>query len=378
MTHRERVMAALNHKEPDYVPMDLGGSLASTIVVPAYGSLRAELKLPAVQTRSDLRYASLAVVDEDVRAALDVDIVHAPRAFGTADMAKVVSDDTFLDEWGVRWHRPDRGHYYVEDAPFAHEAALGAVERHSWPQAKDLVHAGGLAEAVAKLRSQTDCAISLELRGRTMSLGQFLRGFENWLVDLADNAPFVEALMERTTQLQVEANEIILGEVGHLVDIVYTSDDLGGQQGPLVSPEAVRRFFMPHFRALWDHIRANTTAMLMHHCCGSIYPFIPDFIELGVQALNPIQVSACQMDPARLKREFGKDLCFWGGVDTREVMPRGSPRDVREEVRRRIREMGRSGGYILAAVHNIQVDVPPANVVELFRAGRELGKYPLT
>ena len=377
MTHRERVVAALNHQEPDYVPMDLGGSLASTIVAPAYSALRAELTLPPIQTRSDLRYASLAVIDEDVRAALDVDIVHAPRAFGTSETVNVISDDAFVDEWGVRWHRPEQGHYYVEAAPFAVEATPNAVEQHAWPQVEGLARIDSLADSIRKLRSEADCAISLELRGRTMSLGQFLRGFQNWMVDLIDNAPFVDALMDRTTQLQMEANDRILQEVGDLVDVVYTSDDLGGQRGPLVSPEAVRRFFKPHFRALWSHIRASTQAPLMHHCCGSIYPFIADFIDLGVQALNPIQVSACQMDPARLKREFGKDLCFWGGVDTRDVMPRGSLHDVREEVARRIREMGRGGGYILAAVHNLQVEVPPANIVELFRAGRQLGKYPL-
>lgn len=378
MTRRERVLAALNLEEPDFVPMDLGGSLASTIVTPAYGPLRAELNLPPGETRNDLRYASLAVIDEDVRAALDVDIVHAPRAFGTRNTVHVISGETFVDEWGVRWHKPERGHYYVEQAPFEQEATPQAVEQHAWPRGQDLVRIDGLAAAVRKLRSQTDCAISLELRGRVMSLGQFLRGFESWMIDLVDNTPFVEALLERTTQLQIEANDVLLRELSGLVDIVYTSDDLGGQRGPLVAPETVRRLFNPHFRAIWDHVRANTDAVLMHHCCGSVYPFISDFIEMGVQALNPVQVSASRMEPARLKAEFGADLCFWGGVDTRDVLPRGSASDVRKEVGRRIREMAKGGGYILAAVHNIQVEVPPANVAALFRAGRELGRYPLT
>lgn len=377
MTHRERVMAALNHEEADRVPMDLGGCLASTIVAPAYGALRAELGLPALQARSDLKYASLAVIDEDVRTALDVDIVHAPRAFGVGNTIKVLSEDRFIDEWGVLWHKPPKGHYYVEEAPFAKEATPAAVERHAWPHISNLVQTAGLAESIRKLRASTDCAISLELRGRVMSMGQFLRGFEDWLMDLADNAPFVEALLARVTQLQLEANDAILREVGDLVDIVYTSDDLGGQQGPLVSPADVRRFFNPHFRTLWGHVRSHTNAKLMHHCCGSIHPLIPDLIELGVQVLNPIQVSANHMEPAVLKREFGKHLCFWGAVDTRDVMPRGSTGDVREEVRRRIGELGRGGGYVLAAVHNLQVEVPPANVVELFRAGKALGHYLL-
>ena len=371
MTHRERVMAALDHEEADRVPMDLGGSVASTIVTAAYAGLRAELGLRACETREGLHFTRLADIDEDVRAALDVDIVHAPRAFGTTSDVNVISKDTFIDEWGVCWRKPERGHYYVERAPFEQEATIEAVERHGWPEPRDIVHTERLAEAIRKLRRETDCAISLELRGRVMSMGQFLRGFGKWLADTAVNQPFIDALLERTTHIQVKANDIILREVGGLVDVVYTADDLGGQNSPLISPEAVRRLFKPHYRRLWAHIRENTSAKLMHHCCGSIYPFIGDFIELGVQALNPVQVSAGQMEPARLEAEFGQNICFWGGVDTRDVMPRGTTRDVRAEVDRRVREMGRGGGYILAAVHNIQPEVPPANVVELYRAGRD-------
>ncbi|UCF38035.1 MAG: hypothetical protein JSU96_04020 [Acidobacteriota bacterium] len=377
MNHRERVLAALNRREPDRVPMDLGGTLASTVVGPAYARLRSALGLAVQETRESMRYASLVEIDEDVRVALDVDIIHAPRAFGSGDQMNIVSENVFVDEWGIRWRKPEDGHYYVESPPFGNEATAATVERHSWPDPKDLVRVEGLAEKIKSIRSETDYAISLELRGRTLSLGQFLRGFGEWMMDLASNGSFVDALMERTTQIQLEANELILKEVGTLVDVVYTADDLGGQNGPLVSPETVRRFFNPHYRRLWGHIRANTPAKLLHHCCGSIYPFIQDFIDFGVEALNPIQVSASNMDPVRLKREFGDVLAFWGGIDTRDVMPRGTPQQVRREVASRISQMAPGGGFVLAAVHNLQPDVPPANIVELFRSGGELGRYPL-
>jgi len=377
MTHRQRVIAALSHEAPDCVPMDLGGSLASAIVGEAYPALRAELGLPERKGEETTRYLSLAEVEDDVREALDVDIIHAPRAFGVGRLINTVSENTFIDEWGVRWHKPDRGHYYVERAPFEKEATPAAVERFQWPKLPQLVQTDGLADRVRELREKTDWAISLELRGRTVSVGQFLRGFEMWMTDLVDNEPFVEALLERTTQLQIEVNDAILHEAGDLVDVVYTSDDFGGQEGPLFSPGCWQRLFRPHFKRIWEHIRANTSAKLMHHCCGSIYPFIRDFIDLGVQALNPIQVSAADMDPAKLKAEFGNHLCFWGGIDTHRVMPRGSTDDVRAEVARRIRQMGPGGGYILAAVHNLQPEVPPANIIAMFRAGRELGRYPL-
>lgn len=377
MTHRERVLTALRHAEPDRAPMDLGGCLASTIVASCYPALRRELGLAVHDTEESLRYASLAIIDPDVRAALDVDIVHAPNAFGTRKTVRILSPLSFVDEWGVQWRKPEGGHYYVDKPPFAEGATVAAAEAHAWPAAADLVNTEGLADAVARLRRETDCAISLELRGRVMSVGQFLRGFGDWMMDLADNHAFVQALLERTTAIEMEANERILSAVGDAVDIVYTSDDLGGQEGPLLSPTAFRDLFRPHFARLWGHIRSHSTAFLMHHCCGSIRPFIRDFIDLGVQVLNPIQVSAAAMDPVGLKAEFGRDLSFWGGVDTRSVLPRGTPTAVAGEVQRRLLEMGRGGGYILAAVHNLQPEVPPANIVALFEAGRRYGRYPL-
>jgi uroporphyrinogen decarboxylase len=371
MTHRQRVMAALNHQETDRVPMDLGGSLASGLVGEGYPGLRKELGLPVHEAIEAWRYTALAEIEEDVRQALDVDILHAPRAFGSGDAVTTISADRFMDEWGVQWHKPQHGHYYVEKAPFEDQATPEAVERHVWLEPKKMLRLEGFKEKLKDLRTKTDYAISLEIRGRILSLGQFLRGFENWMMDLAGNEDFVTALLERTTQLQIECNELLLREVGDLVDIVYTSDDLGAQGGPLCSPGTFNRLLKPHFKKLWAHVRATSPAKLMHHCCGSIYPFIGDFIEMGVQALNPIQVSAANMDPVQLKKDFGKHLTFWGGVDTRDVLPRGNTTDVRNEVELRIRQMAKGGGYILAAVHNLQPEVPPANIVALFKAGKE-------
>lgn len=377
MTHRERVLAALDHNEPDRVPMDLGGTLATTVAGHAYPALRRALGLPPQETEESLHYASLAVVDEEVRRALDVDLIRAPDAFGTDKSVEILSEDRFIDEWGVTWHKPTDGHYYVEHAPFEDDATPGAVERFCWPALEGLVRVEGLAESLRELRSTTDYAVCLELRGRVMSIGQFLRGFEAWMMDLACNQDFVEALLERTTQAQLAVNDVLLREVGDLVDVVYTSDDLGGQGGTLVSPSCFAEFFRPHFETIWGHARRSTDARLMHHCCGSAYGFLGDFIDLGVQALNPVQVSAANMDPELLTREFGEHLCFWGGVDTRYVMPRGSVEDVRREVELRIRQMAPGGGYILAAVHNLQPEVPPENIAAMYRAGKELGRYPV-
>ena len=379
MTHRERVNTALSHEETDRVPMDLGGSIASSIIGKGYLALRKELGLAGHEDvkHDTAKYTDLADVEEDVRRALDVDVIHAPRAFGTADHVNVLSEDTLIDEWGVKWHKPEDGRYYVEKSLFDADSTVKDVQEHNWPTAKELVRTEGLRDAISKIRTETDYAISLELRGRMISMGQFLCGFESWFIQLAGNEPFAHEFLERTTQLQIEVNDILLKEVGDLVDIVYVTDDLGSQRGPLLSPAAFERILKPQFAKLWGHIRNNTKAKLTHHCCGSIVQFIPHFIELGVQVLNPVQVSADNMDPAMLKAKFGKDLCFWGGVDTREVMPRGTVADVRKEVAKRIRQMAPGGGYLLAAVHDITPEVPAVNVVELFKAGKELGRYPL-
>ena len=377
MTHRERVMAALSHEEPDRVPMDLGGSVASTITSDGYPALRAALGLPVHPKHMAQLYSSLPEIEEDVRVALDVDIIHAPRAFGTGDTVQVISENALIDEWGVRWCKPEVGPFYVETPLFSTDATARDVREYNWPKAEKLVNTKGLRDAINKIRSETDYAISLELRGRMMSMGQFLCGFENWFINMAANESFVHELLEHTTQLQIQSNHIVLHEVGDLVDIVYTTDDLGSQRGPLISPKSFQCLLKPYFRKLWEHIRGTTSAKFMHHSCGSILEFIPAFIEMGAQALNPIQVSADNMDPVKLKAEFGKDLCFWGGVDTRDVMPNGTTADVRDEVARRIKQMANGGGYILAAVHDIAVEVPPTNIIALFNAGRELGTYPL-
>ena len=378
MTRCERVLAALRHTEPDCVPMDLGGSLASTMVSGAYPALRAALGLEQHAATDSPHYASLADIEPDVRAALDVDLVHAPRVFGNSPRVHALSPERFVDEWGVQWQRPRGGHFYVERAPFEAAGTVAAVAAHPWPESDDLADTRGAAAAIAALRAESDCAITLELRGRVLSLGQFLRGFSEWMMDLADNLAFVEALLEQTTNSQIAANERILADLGDRVDVVYTSDDLGGQPGPLIAPATFRRLLRPHFARIWRHIRERTDAVLMHHCCGAVAPFLPDFVDLGLQALNPVQVSAAAMEPARLKREFGRNLAFWGAVDTRDVLPRGTTADVRAEVRRRIRELAPGGGYVLAAVHNLQPEVPPENVLAMFDECRRCGRYPIS
>ncbi len=207
---------------------------------------------------------------------------------------------------------------------------------------------------------------------------QLLRGLERWLLDLAADPEFAHALMRKLTDLMIGGLIPYLAEVGPYIDLITFSDDLGSQRAPLISPKMYRRMVKPYQAELLAAIKAHSRARIFFHSCGDVYPLIGDFVEIGVDVLNPVQVSAGAMaDTARLKREFGRRITFCGGIDTQWALPHGSPEDVRAEVRRRIADLAPGGGYILAAVHCIQPDVPPENVLAMFDEAREAGQYPI-
>jgi uroporphyrinogen decarboxylase len=201
-----------------------------------------------------------------------------------------------------------------------------------------------------------------------------MRGYAASLEDLIVAPDFVEAFLERYLDFWTRLTKAALQALGGLVDLAMVGDDLGTQQGPLLSPALYRRLIKPFHARMVQTIKRFGKPVLLHSC-GSVAAFIPDLIDAGFDALNPVQVSARDMDSARLKREFGAQLTFWGGIDTQRVLPRGTPAEVRDEVRRRIADLGPGGGYVLAAVHNIQAEVPVENIVAMWEAAREFGRY---
>ncbi|MBP1777148.1 MAG: putative methyltransferase [candidate division NC10 bacterium] len=208
--------------------------------------------------------------------------------------------------------------------------------------------------------------------------GWALRGFENFYTDLVAEPEFAEALMQGVADYQIALYEHILAEVGPYVDVVMVAEDLGSQDGPLISPHTYRGMIKPVQKRIWHFIKSRTNARLFLHSCGSVRRYIPDLIELGVDILNPVQVAAAEMDPAELKREFGKDLTFWGGgCDTQRVLTFGTRDDVEREVRLRIRELGPGGGFVFNQIHNIQPGVPAENIVRMFDTVLTHGVYPL-
>ncbi len=371
MTHRERMLRALSRQEPDRVPVDLGGSRSSSLVFEAYANLERHLG-GTEAPRMFNRWLNVAHPSEAMLRRFDIDT--RSLCPGGADAGEDVElpGGSYRDEWGVVRTRPAGSLYYdLTRPPLAGDVEITDVERYRWPDPHDPGRTRGLGEEARRLHEETDYAVVLTMPGGIVHQAQFLRGFEDWFADLIANPALFQALMEKLTDLWIEMAKDELDAVGPHVDICFFGDDLGFQNGPMMSMELYRKMIRPHHARLFGYLRSRTTAKIGYHTCGSVVHLIPDLIEMGVDALNPVQVSAKGMDPRRLKEEFGKDLAFWGAIDSQRVLPFGSPAEVAAEVQTRIRDLGPGGGYVCCGVHNLQADVPPANICAMYDAALE-------
>ncbi|MHB0871032.1 MAG: uroporphyrinogen decarboxylase family protein [Chloroflexota bacterium] len=381
MTPRERVLATLNHQEPDRVPLDLGQAGGDGITAVAYRNLIRHLGLPERQIGIKQRFTQEALVDEDVlrRFRIDFRFVRPGAPDGWTDVP--VGENSYQDEWGVIRTMPPGSYYYdLTGSPMAEDGTLSAVEHHRWPDPEDPGRYRGLRERARYLHEETDYAVVANLNCSFFLRCFELRGWSNFYMDLAANTEFAEALMDRYLDIRLRMAELALEQMGGYIDVVMvSSDDLGMIDRPLISPTMYWEFVKPRQKRTFDFFRERTDAKLLYHCDGAIHSLIPDFIELGVDALNPIQLNAAGMgDTKALKTEFGDKLTFWGAIDTHHVLPGGTPEDVRAEVKQRISDLAPGGGYVVCSVHNMQPEVPPENVVAMFDAAYELGHYPLT
>jgi len=233
-----------------------------------------------------------------------------------------------------------------------------------------------LAARARRLRETSERAAILNLQAHLLAAGQLLRGFENFMSDLMLEPKLAEALLSELVGGYCERVDRLLPALDGLVDVILVNDDLGTQAGPMLSPDLYRKRIKPYQQRLFSHLKSVSGLPLLFHSCGSVRWAIPDLIEVGVDALNPVQVSAAEMDSAALKRDFGRDITFWGGgCDTQHVLNRGTPAEVREEVKRRIGDFAPGGGFVFCQVHNIQPEVQPENVVAMLEAAAEFGRY---
>ena len=408
MTPRERVLATLNHQQPSKIPIDFSGHRSSGIAALAYIKLRRFLGLPTNPIRVYDMVQQLAIVDEDVLDIFAVDTIEMGRGFLTQDsdwkewnlpdgspcliphyvhVEKKDGDWIILSKEGYELGIQRKGCLYFEQTHFplldrniADDGFFDlekALEKTLWT---GIVHPGAhiplntvgldeMARHAKFLRDSTERAILGLFGGSMFEIPQILFRMENYLTYLVLYPDDVIRLSEKLCEIHLLSLEKWLSAVGPYIDIIVFVDDLGGQNGPLISPDMYRRYFKPYHRKLWKRAQELADVKVMLHCCGSIRELLNDLIDAGLDAINPVQINSAGMDSDSLKEEFGERIAFWGGgCNTQNILPYGSPEQVKEHVAGQVSILGQSGGFIFQQVHNIQADVPPENIVAMFEA----------
>ena len=371
---RERIIAALNNKEPNRVPVDIGACGATTLLVPTYDNLKKYFGIKK-KTRLMNRFFNMALMDEEVLNKLDINT----RGIGTgpADGYKDVEleNGAFIDEWGITSRKPENSIYNVFDIhPLSNAESVEDIRKYKFPDPENEGRFRGLKEKIDYLYNKTDFAI-IGSGDQIFELSWYLRGAENIFTDMYFNKKLVHALMEKISDYHLAKTKKFLEIVGNYIQVFFTGDDIASQNGPLISVEMYKEFIKPYQKKVYGYVKDNTNAKIIYHSCGNIYDFLPDLIEIGVDGINPVQVWARNMDTNKLKKEFGNDLSFWGAIDTQRTLPFGTIEDLKKEVRKRIDDLGTNGGFVLGPVHAIQPDVKPEKIIEMIEYAKEYGVY---
>ncbi len=380
MTGRERVLIAVNHKEPDRVPFDLGSSGVTGIHILAYQRLRQYLGLKEGSGKLYDPIQQLALVEEDVVDRLRIDARPITRRLPPTLITEDEDYFSFNDEWQVLWQMPKVNGFYYDamSSPLKHVETVQDVEEFPWPDFNEPERYQGLAAELKVIAERTGCAIVAQdiCPGFTETAARLL-GMEKFLMGFILNPSMVCSVMDKIIENKKQYWYNMLTRCGGYIDIVQQGEDLGTQYSLLISPDLYRKYVKPRQKDLYDFIKSLAPVKIFFHSCGAIKELIPDFIEVGIDILNPIQLSAAGMDDtAKLKREFGKEVCFWGGgIETQTILPHGKPEEIKDEVRRRIEDFAPGGGFIFNTVHNIQPDVPPENIIAMWEALQEYGVY---
>ncbi len=413
MTSRERVLATLAHREPDRVPVDLGATPSSGISAIAYGNLKRHLGLAGGQTRVYDVVQQLAEPEDEILDRFRIDAVDLGRTFNTrpADWRPVTLFDGSAAAY-PRWFQPeatadggwrarapdgveiaiqlkdmnffDQTCYpWLDDYPADFSglhAAMGKIHwaalAHSpWDHAGEPDFWEKLRANALALRQQSDRAIMVVVGCNLFEWGTFLRRIDNFLMDLLAEPERVEALLDALMEVHLATLEKVCRAVGDIADVCRFGDDLGTDTGPFMSPATYRQLFKPRHTLLCDYVHRHSSMKTFLHSCGSIHALLPDLIAAGFEVINPVQTACRDMDPARLKREFGREITFWGGgADTRHLLNHGTPADVRRDVLERLAIFAPGGGFVFNTIHNILPDVPPQNVVAMFEAIDEFAR----
>ncbi|MGE5611490.1 MAG: uroporphyrinogen decarboxylase family protein [Bacillota bacterium] len=396
MNSRERILSALNHVQPDRVPVDFGGHRSSGIMAIAYRKLRDYLGLPKRLPRVYDMIQQLAIIDEDVLQRFGVDTIELGRGFSLEDRfwkpwQLPDGNDCLIPAWvdvrkvGDDWiiysptGRPvgiqKAGSLYFEQIhwPFLDgmpqdlSCLPEALAEVSWSVRTPPGPDADLATGAKALRASTDRAIIGLFGGNLLETGQMLFRNDNFFMLLAGEPDQAHRFLDTLVEMHLANLEKYLAAVGPYIDIILFGDDLGMQTGPQISPQMYHEFFYPRHRALWQRAKELANVKVMLHCCGGVRELLNDLIDAGLDTINPVQITCAGMDPAGLKRDFGSRLCFWGGgCDTREILPKATRAEIRRHVLHQLKILSPGGGFVFQQVHNIMADVPPQNIVAMF------------
>ncbi|MCX6089301.1 MAG: hypothetical protein NTX88_02805 [Candidatus Atribacteria bacterium] len=374
MNPRERLVKTLNHQEPDIVPIDIGSVGATTLLIPTYENLKQQLGFNGpIKIMSPEFY--LAMIDEEVLQKLQIGL--RSLRLGKPPVAKKVQgEDYFTNEWGVTYYKPSSGYYYdISKFPLAGASSPEDIEKYHFPDPSDPSLYEDLEDRASSLFYNTEYAIIAETGNSIFEQAWYLRGLENIFNDMCFNKKLLHTLLRKITDINLEKTKRFLDKAANFIQVYFVGDDLASQNGSLISVPMYREFIKPYQGELYAYIKKRTDAKIAYHSCGSLYQLIPELIQIGVEVINPVQVSAKNMDTTILKREFGKDISFWGAIDTQKVLPFGTEKEIAYEVKKRIDDLAPGGGYVLASVHAIQPDVSPKNIMLMLQYAEEYGKY---
>lgn len=381
MNSRERVITTLEHKEPDRIPFDLGSTFVTGITKGAYVNLASALGEDAGQVELCDTLQQLAVVKENILEKLGIDIRGLiPNIVRKNPPLEQHGDcRIFIDEWAVSWRMPKGSLYFdMLKSPLAGNISEKDIDNVPWPDPSDAAIWERLEEKGRQYYDQGYAVILENLCAGIFEMSCRVRGTEQFLMDLAMNPSLACRLMDKFVELKLEFYEAASKRLGRYVQFVREGDDIAGQESLLISPQMYRELIKPRHKRLFQAQRKLFPApfYIFFHSDGAIYDIVPDFIEVGVEVLNPVQLTAKGMEARRLKEQYGKDLSFWGGgVDTQNVLPNGGPEEVKANVKERIEQFSPGGGFVFGAVHNIQDDVPAKNILSMIEQFRELRAY---
>lgn len=407
MTSRERILCSISHKQPDRVPLDLGATPSSGISAIAYNNLKKHIGAEGGHTRIYDVVQQVAQPEDAILDRFGVDVIDIGRAFNDkdSDWYDTTLADGSLGQYPV-WFTPERlsnGDYiardksgeaiakmpmgatffdqtcfpYLDGYPDDYKSLDAAMNKvlwqsmtHSpWDHAGDDKFYETLREKALALRKTTDKALMIVCGCNLFEWGTFLRRMDNFLMDIYTDPELVEELLDHLMERHLATLAKVCDSVGDIVDILRFGDDLGMDTGMFMSREKYKELFQPRHRQLHEYVHEHSGMKTFLHSCGSIYPIIGDLIDAGLDILNPVQTTARQMDPQVLKNEFGRDLTFWGGgCSTRAVLNHGTPQEVYDYSSRMMDIFMKDGGFVFNQEHNIMPDVPPENIVAMYRA----------